>query len=54
MVNNEKYEGSTKRSIKLRRLKSVQYYCIQLNIAKNENFSKNAVIFFVYDSIYIC
>jgi len=33
MVSNEKEEGSTKQSIKLR-LKFVQY-CIQLTIAKN-------------------
>jgi len=39
MVNNENQEESTKRSIKLRRLKLVQY-CIQLTIAKNEIFPK--------------
>jgi len=38
-MNNEKEEGSTKQSIKLRRLKLVQH-CIQLTIAKNENFPK--------------
>jgi len=38
MVNNEKEEGSTNRSIKLSRLKLVEY-CIQLTIAKNEFFS---------------
>jgi len=40
MMNNEKDEGSTKRSIKLRRLKLVQH-CIQSTIAKNENFFKS-------------
>jgi len=43
-VDNEKEEGSTKRSIKLMRLKYVQYR-IQLTIAKNENFSKTPVTF---------
>jgi len=40
MVYNENEEGSTKRSIKLQRLELVQN-CIQLPIAKHENFSKN-------------
>jgi len=44
MLNNEK-EGSTKQSIRLRRLKLVQH-CIQLTIAKIENISKTAVNFF--------
>jgi len=52
MVNNEKEEGSTKRSIKLRRLKLVQH-CIQLTIAINEIFSKTAVIFLVYGSVFV-
>jgi len=42
-VNNEK-EGGTKRSMKLWRLKLVQY-CIRLTIAKNETFSKTPVTF---------
>jgi len=46
MVNNEKEEGSTKLRIKLRRLKLVKY-CIQLTIAKNENFE---VFHFIYQS----
>ena len=44
MVINEKEEGSTKRSIKFRRLKLVRY-CIQLTIAKNEFFSKTPETF---------
>jgi len=43
MVSNEKEEGSTKQSIKLR-LKFVQY-CIQLTIAKNK-FVQNTSNFF--------
>jgi len=39
----EQWKGSTKWSIKLR-LKLAQH-CIQLTIAKNENFSKTAVTF---------
>jgi len=41
-VNNEKEEGSRKRSIKLQRLKLVQH-CIQVTIAKNENISETAL-----------
>jgi len=52
MLNNEEEEGSTKWSIKLRRLKIVQH-CIQLTIAKNENISKTAVTFFVFDSMFV-
>ena len=52
MVNNEKEEGSTKWSIKLKRLKLVQH-CIQLPIAKNENFSKTAVTFLIYDNMFV-
>jgi len=52
MVNNEKEEGSTKWSIKLWRLKLVQH-CIQLTIAKNENISKTAVAFLVFDSMFV-
>jgi len=52
MVNNEKQDGSIKQSIKLRRLKLVQY-CIQLTIAKNENFSKTTIIFLVCDSMLV-
>jgi len=52
MVNNEKVEVSTKWSIMLRRLKLVQH-CIQLTIAKNEKFSKIAVSFLVYDSMFV-
>jgi len=48
LVKNEK-KGSTKLKIKLRRLKLVQH-CIQLIIAKHENFSKR-VPFLVYDSM---
>jgi len=51
MLNNEK-EGSTKWSIKLRRLKLVQH-CIQLAIAKNENISKTAVISLVFDRMFV-
>jgi len=51
MLNNEK-EGSTKWSIKLRRLKLAQH-CIQLTIAKNENISKTAVSFLVFDSVFV-
>jgi len=43
-MNNEKEEGITKQSIKLRRLKLVQSG-IQLTIAQNENFSKAPVTF---------
>jgi len=52
MVNNEKQEGSTKWSIKLRRFNLVQH-CIQLIIVKNEKFSKTAVTFLVYDSMFV-
>ena len=52
MLNNEEEEGSTKWSIKLRRLKIVQH-CIQLTIAKNENIFKTAVTFFVFDSMFV-
>jgi len=52
MFRNEKEEGSTKQSIKLRRLKLVQY-CIQLTIAKNDNFSKTTVTFLVYDNTFV-
>ena len=45
MMNNEKKEGGTKRSIKLRRLKLVQYW-MQLTITKNENFSKTQATLF--------
>ena len=51
MLNNDK-EGSTKWNIKLRRLKLVQHY-IQLTIAKNENTSKIAVTFLVFDSMFV-
>jgi len=51
MLNNEK-EGSTKWSIKLRRLKLVQH-CISLTIAKNENISKTAVTSLVFDSMFV-
>jgi len=47
-MNNEKEIGSTRWSIKSKRLKLIQH-CIQLTIAKNENFSKTAVTFLVYD-----
>jgi len=50
MLNNEK-EGSTKWNIKLRTLKLVQH-CIQSAIAKNENISKTAVTFLVFDSMF--
>jgi len=52
MLNNEKEEESTKWSIKLRRLKLVQH-CIPLTIAKNENISKTAVTFLVFDSMFV-
>jgi len=52
LVNNEKEEGSKKRSITLWRLKLVQH-CIQLTIAKNEKFSKAAVTFLVYDRMFV-
>ena len=52
MLNNEKEEGNTKWSIKLRELKLVQH-CIQLTIAKNENISKTAVTFLVFDSMFV-
>ena len=44
-----KERRNTKWSIKLSRLKLVQH-CIQLAIAKKENFSKTAVTFLVHDS----
>jgi len=50
MLNNEK-EGSTKWSIKLR-LKLVQR-CIQLTVAKNQNISKTAVTFLVFDNMFV-
>ena len=49
MLNNEKEEGSTTWSIRLRKLKLVQH-CIQLTIAKNKFISKTAVTFLVFDS----
>jgi len=52
MVKNAKEAGSTKWSIKLRRLKLAQH-CIQLTIAKYENFSKTAVTFLAYDSMFV-
>jgi len=52
MLNNEKEEESTKWNIKLRRLK-LEQHCIQLTIAKNENISKTAVTFLVFDSMFI-
>jgi len=52
MVNNEMVEGSTKWSIKLKRLKLVQH-CSQLPIAKNESFFKTAVTFLVYDNMFV-
>jgi len=52
MLSNEKEEGSTNGSIKSRRLKLVQH-CIQLTIAKNENISKTAVTFLVFDSMFV-
>ena len=51
ILNNEK-EGSTKWIIKLKRLKLVQH-CIQLTIAKNENVSKTAVTFLVFDNMFV-
>jgi len=51
MLNNEK-EGSTRWSIKLRRLKLVQH-CIQSTVAKKENISKTAVTFLVFDSMLV-
>ena len=44
MVNNEKEEGSTKWSIKLRRLKLVQHH-IQLTMAKMKIFPKQQYLF---------
>jgi len=44
-MNNEKEEGSTKRGIKLRRLKLVQHR-IQSTIAKNEKFFQSSSNFF--------
>jgi len=52
MLNNGKEEGSAKWSIKLRRLRLVQH-CIQLTIAKNENISKTAGTFLVFDSMFV-
>ena len=52
MASIEKEEGSTKWSIKLKRLKLVQH-CIQLPIAKNETFSKTAVTSLVYDNMFV-
>jgi len=40
-VNNEKEGGSTKQSMKLRRLKLVRY-CIQLTIVKNKFFQNRS------------
>jgi len=51
LLNNEK-EGSTKWSIKLRRLKLVQHF-IHLTITKNENVSKTAITFLVFDSMFV-
>jgi len=44
MANSEKEEVQNRASVKLRRLKLVQY-CVQLTIGKNENFTKTAVTF---------
>jgi len=52
MLNNEKEEGSTTWSIRLRKLKLVQH-CIQLTIAKNKIISKTAVTFLVFDSMFV-
>ena len=50
LKDGEQCKGrSRKRSIKLRRLHLVQR-CIQLTIAKDENISKTAVTFSVFDS----
>ena len=43
---------STKWSIKLKEVKIVQHR-IQLAIAKNENISKTAVTFLVFDSMFV-
>jgi len=52
LKDGEQWKGSTKWGIKSRSLKLVQH-CIQLTIAKTENFSKTALTFLVYDSMFV-
>jgi len=50
MLNIEKEEGSTKWSIKFW---SLTQHCVQLTFAKNENISKTAVTFLVFDIMFV-
>jgi len=48
MVNNEKRKYKMEHQVK--EVKLAQH-CIQLTIAKNDNFSKTAITFLAYDSV---